>query len=167
MEKRRYSYNSALCCILIVVIFFGTLAVLQYKFKFMGELPNPFESKSVQPSVPPMPEAKEVKSEPPFKSPVLDKAWKLRDEDELLQILIEAYYKEGFKISVFTDNAVATVFLKELFEDKDSLRIFHYFSVAGIRIHLSDKYIIGSGYVHINARDGVKKTAKWLAEGKI
>ena len=149
----------------LVLTVLAILAIFAVSTLLMSVISGKFFASS---SAPAMPEVKEVKSEPPFKSPVLDKAWKLQDEDRLLQILIGAYDKEGFKISisVFADNAVATVFLKELLEDKDSLRIFHYFGAAGVRIFLSDKYIIGSGYVHINARDGVKKTVKWLTKGE-
>lgn len=117
------------------------------------------------PQTPPMPE---VKFDPPLKSPVLEQALKLQHEYYKAKVLNEKlWWKEDIKIYIFVDSKIAEVFQTQLLEDKESKKIFRYFSSKGISIYLCTEYRIGEGFVHINALDGAKKTAQWLATGKI
>ncbi len=173
MEKKWNSEVYSASCwiwILLVIFIFGTLIILQYKFKFMGELPNPFKSKPVQISAPAMPEVKqEAKSEPTIKSPILEKAFKSQVAGRQVKLLIEKLKNKGIYIDKtgFIRDAIALAFLQELLADEKSQKIFREFSKAGITIFLDNEYAIPDGSVFINTNDGVKKTAKWLATGKM
>jgi hypothetical protein len=155
--------SSALFWILVIVFIFGGLAVLQSKFKFMGELSNPFESKPAQVSVPAMPEvkSKELKT---INSPVLKQALKQKlsigHRDKLRKKDILFWTTGSVK------DAEAIDFFNELLADEGSQKIFREFTKAGINIYLIRGYDISSGAVWIDVRDGVKKVAKWLATGK-
>lgn len=77
------------------------------------------------------------------------------------------------KVNVAT-SIEASKFLKELFKDKESLKIFRQFWNRGIiicladRYHVADRYCVdGRGVIWVNARDSVKKVAEWLKTGKI
>ncbi|MDP3052213.1 MAG: hypothetical protein Q8N42_01760 [bacterium] len=166
MKKRWNLEGSTLCLIMVAVIIFGTLAALQYKFKFIGELPNPFELKPAQISTPSMPE---VKSRPAIKSPILKKAFKLQVAGRQIKLLIKKLENKGIFIDKTGSirDAIALAFLQELLADEKSQKIFREFSEAGITIFLDNKYVVLAGAVFINTNDGVKKTAKWLATGKI
>lgn len=166
MGKRWNSVGSALCWILAVVFIFGGLAVLQSKFKFMGKLPNPLESKPARISSPPMPE---VKSELALKSPILEKAFKSQVAGRQVKLLIEKLKNKGIFIhkTGFIRDAIALTFLQELLADEKSQKIFREFSEAEITIFLDNEYAVLAGSVFINTNDGVKKTTEWLKTGKI
>ncbi len=161
--------KAALCWILVTIVLFGTLALLQYKFKFVGKLPGPFEPGSAQILVPPMPEVKEVKSEPPFKSPVLDKVLKQESaEKEMNSLMMElANSTVSICVTYYIASTEAKAFILELLDNKEAQTIFRQFSETGILIYLGCDYSVFQGTVWIDARDGVKKVAKWLATGKI
>ncbi len=161
--------KDALCWITCVVVVFGTLAILQSKFKFMGELPSPSEIRvGGQPAAPPMPEFnKEAKSESTLKSPVLEKALGLQKEWDKTRILLERLREKDIKIFVFVESKRAEVFLSQLMADENSQKIFRHFNQSNIGIYLFTEYRVGERCVYINVVDGVKKTAKWLATGKI
>lgn len=57
-------------------------------------------------------------------------------------------------------------FLRELFKDKESLKIFRQFWNRGVITYLADRNAINDFGVYINVRDSVKKVAQWLATGK-
>ncbi len=65
--------------------------------------------------------------------------------------------------------AEASSFFKEFLTDKESQKIFREFTSARVKIWLATEYFINDAsiLVLINVHDGVKKTAKWLATGKI
>ena len=57
--------------------------------------------------------------------------------------------------------------LQDLLADEESKNVFRQYNKAGICIFIGWNYSVFKGDVWINAEDGVKKTAKWLATGKI
>ncbi len=133
-----------LCWILAAVLIFGTLAVLQQKFKFMGELPNPCESKSVSSLPPAMPESKSE-----LKSPVLDQALdeQLASQEVnaiLSKLKLNKHGSEKLIVTILVSQIEARKFLWELAKDEESLKIFRQFWDKGIKIYLADKNIVNT-----------------------
>jgi len=111
-------------------------------------------------------------------SPVLDKALERKSgvdakkisQNILKRIELEKQFAEqGIKVFVssYVEFSNALAFFEELKLDEESKDIFRKFSEAGITIFIGNDYDVRYGNVWIDARDGVKKTAKWLATGKI
>ncbi len=143
----------------IFVVAGGFLIIMLIAIAFKG-----YGLKIIPPSAPAMPE---VKSESVIKSPVLEETLRLQEEWDKVRILLGKLQQKDIEVLVSIESKKAEVFLEQLLADEDSQKTFRYFSKRKIIIYLSTRYRVSEGCVYINSADGVKKTAKWLATGKM
>ncbi len=101
---------------------------------------------------------------------VFEKALVQQIEGKQIVELVNLLEKQGIEVikTGCIDDKTIKDFLCELIGTSEELKdIFRKYGKAGITIYISNRYEVFNGAIWINAREGVKKTAKWLAEGKI